>query len=251
MELIVIGTGSSGNAYLLRQGGESILLDAGVRWNEILKAIPGSISEIKGCLVTHEHKDHSKAVLDVAGHGIQTLMSEGTYEALAKENARIRLQNRIYRHHAGEYIQFHPFTIMPVKALHDASEPLAFIVRHDPTRETVLYATDTYALPNKYPNINHWLVECNYTVPKARELLDVPEKAPLFERLIRSHMSLERLCGSLAVNDLSKTRTIVLIHISNERGDSDLMEKTVHEATGIRTVAACNGMTIKLGSCPF
>ena len=251
MNLNVIGTGSSGNAYLLQQDGDSILLDAGLKWSEILKSVPGSISQIKACLVTHEHKDHSKAVLDVTGHGINVVMSNGTFEALTKENARYRLQNAIYRLSTGEVIHFPPFTVMSVKTLHDAAEPIGFIIRHDPTRETVLYATDTYALPNLYPNIHHWIIECNYTIPKARTLLESPEKAPLFERLIRSHMSLERLCGTLAANDLRKTRTIVLVHISDERGDSDLMQRTIYEATGIRTIAACNGMDIKLGCCPF
>ena len=251
MELKVIGTGSKGNAYLLQQGGESILLDAGLKWSEILSAIPGSISQIKGCLLTHEHQDHSKAVYDVAIHGIPVIMSPGTYEYLTEKNARLRLQNRLISLAEGEVIHFSTFTIMPVKALHDAEEPYAFLIRYDPTMETVLYATDTYDLPNAYPNVNHWLVECNYTMDKARTLLEEPEKAPLFERLIRSHMSLERLCKRLAPNDLTRTRTIVLIHISDERGDSDLMQNTVQRVTGIRTIAAYNGMEIKLGSCPF
>lgn len=251
MELKVIGTGSSGNAYLLRQGGDSILLDAGLKWKEILAAVPGSISQIKACLVTHEHQDHCKSVVDVVNHGIPTVMSYGTYEYIAGKNTSIRLLNKLIPLATEEARQFLPFTIMPVKTLHDASDPVGYIIRHEPTKETMLYATDTYDLPNRYPNINHWLIECNYTIPKARELLDSPEKAPLFERLIRSHLSLERLCKRLEMNDLSKTRTIVLIHISDERGDSELMQKTVQDQTGIRTIAACNGMTIKLGNCPF
>lgn len=251
MRLKVIGTGSSGNAYLLEQDGDVILLDAGVKWRKILDRSDDWIRNVSACLVTHEHLDHSKCVADVTGHGIPTVMSEGTKKTLLEKDRKIRHTNCIYTLSAGESITIQPFTIMAVKALHDAAEPLAFIVRHDPTRETALYATDTYALPNRYPGINHWLVECNYTIEKARELLEQPEKSPLFERLIRSHMSLERLCGSLMVNDLSKTRTIVLIHISNERGDSPLMQETVQKITGIKTIAACNGMNIELGDCPF
>ena len=64
-------------------------------------------------------------------------------------------------------------------------------------------------------------------------------------------MKLERLVDALKANDLSHTRTIVLIHISNDRGDSPLMEETIRRTTGIRTIAAKNGMEIKLGDCPF
>lgn len=79
----------------------------------------------------------------------------------------------------------------------DAEEPLAFLIRYEPTGETVLYATDTYKLPNRYPCINYWLVECNYTLEKVEALQDNPEHRFLFERLAKSHMSLERLCNAV------------------------------------------------------
>lgn len=245
----MIGTGSNGNAYVLQQGRDSLLLDAGLRWSDILKDLPNGLRGVKACLITHEHKDHCKAVPQLLKYGVPMVMSGGTWREISR--------NVSNPHHywqpvkEGEVRQYHPFTVMAVKAMHDAVEPMAFIIRHEGTGETVLYATDTYLLPNRYPGINHWLVECNYTTEKAEALLESPEKAPLYDRLIRSHMSLERLVTALKANDLRHTRTIVLIHISNERGDSPLMEETVRRATGIRTIAAKNGMDITLGECPF
>ncbi len=253
MELRVIGTGSSGNAYLLQQGNDSLLLEAGLRWQEILSSLPHGLRGIQACLVTHEHKDHCKSVSQTLRYGIETVMSAGTWDEIRKtdKQAGITTVNRPRLVKAGEAIHLPPFTVMAVQAMHDAAEPIAFLIRHDGTGETALYATDTYMLPNRYPGINHWLVECNYTMAKAEELLSSPEKAPLYDRLMRSHLSLERLVEALKANDLSHTRTIVLIHISNERGDSPLMQETVKRATGIRTIAAKNGMDITLGECPF
>ena len=34
-ELICLGSGSSGNCYLLKHDGKTLILDAGVRWREI------------------------------------------------------------------------------------------------------------------------------------------------------------------------------------------------------------------------
>ncbi len=253
MELKVIGTGSSGNAYLLQQGEDSLLLDAGLRWQTILAALPRGLRGVKACLVTHEHKDHSKAVDELLRRGVKVVMSGGTWNALETDYVKrcLTIFNWPKVVTAGEAIFFPPFTIVAAQAAHDAAEPLAYLIRHEGTKETILYATDTYVLPNRYPGINHWLVECNYTMAKAEELLDDPAKAPLYDRLMNSHMSLERLVEALKANDLSRTRTIVLIHISNERGDSPLMQDTVQRVTGVRTIAACNGMEIKLGSCPF
>ena len=249
MELKVIGTGSSGNAYLLQQGEDSLLLDAGLSWPVILKGLPHGLRGIRACLITHEHKDHCKAVPQLLRYGVHTVMSHGTWGEISKEGLnRVSALHTVF---AGRPLYFHPFVVMGVPAMHDAAEPLAFLIRCETTGETVLYATDTYMLPNRYPGINHWLVECNYTMDKAEALLSSPEKAPLYNRLMKSHLSLERLVAALEANDLSHTRTIVLIHISNERGDSPLMEMTVNRATGVRTIAAKNGMEIKLGECPF
>lgn len=253
MNLSVIGTGSAGNCYLLEADGDSLLLDAGMRWDVILSALPEGIRNVRGCLVTHEHKDHSKSVNQMLMRGIKVALSKRTWEAMnssSKFNA-LTAVNRLVFVSEGQSLQFSPFTVVAVKAMHDAAEPLAFLIRHDPTMETVLYATDTYMLPNRYPSINHWLVECNYTMEKAKTLLEEPEKAPLYNRLMESHMSLERLCTALEANDLRHTRTIVLIHISNDRGDSPLMQETVQRITGVRTIAAQNGTYIKLGECPF
>lgn len=254
MNLKVIGSGSAGNAYLLQQGGYSLLLEAGLNWQEILKELPDGLRGIRACLITHEHKDHCKSVSYPVRYGIRTLMSGGTLLEIQKTDRKMGMmavlpQVQIVK--AGDVVYTNPFTVMAVQAAHDAVEPLAFLIRHEGTGETVLYATDTYMLPNKYPGINHWLVECNYTTAKAEELLTKPKMAPLYERLMRSHLSLERLVQALKTNNLENTRTIVLIHISDERGDSDYMRETVQKATGVRTVAAVNGMNIQLGECPF
>ncbi len=263
MILKVIGTGSSGNCYLLQQGDDSLLLEAGLHWLEILTALPRGLRGIHACLLTHEHKDHSKSAIKMMKCGIKTVMSAGTWRAITGggdpldayiaqpvlRGMEILTGPVLVKH--GDAVTFPPFTVMAVKAMHDAAEPLAYLIRHDPTGETVLFATDTYLLPNRYPGINHWLVECNYIMEKAEALLETPAMAPLYDRLIRSHMSLGRLVASLKANDLSHTRTIVLIHISDERGDSPLMQETVRRETGIRTIAAKNGMEIQLGECPF
>ncbi len=248
MKLKVIGTGSSGNAYYLESKGDALLIEAGLRWNEILPALPNGLHDIRACLITHEHKDHCKAVDQVISHGIRTVMSPGTCDAIYGPripHTGIKLVS------VGDVIRFGPYTVMAVRAMHDAAEPLAFLIRHDYTGETVLYATDTYQLPNRYPGINYWLVECNYTMEKAETLLDTPEREMLYKRLMRSHMSMERLVDALRENDLSLTRTIVLLHISDERGDSPLMQETIARETGIRTIAAENGMEINLDTCPF
>lgn len=56
MLLRVVGSGSSGNSYVLISGnGESLILDCGCPYREILKAIDFKISAVSGVLISHEH----------------------------------------------------------------------------------------------------------------------------------------------------------------------------------------------------
>lgn len=51
-----IGTGSSGNSYALHDNnGKILLLDLGVSVKSIKKAINFRISDVVGCVVSHEH----------------------------------------------------------------------------------------------------------------------------------------------------------------------------------------------------
>ena len=101
--------------------------------------------------------------------------------------------------------------------------------------------------------MHYWIVECNYI----DEVIDGQQEdgeltAALRHRLKKSHMSLRRLLDALRANDLSKTRTIVLVHLSDERSDERAMVKAVKEVTGLEEViAAAAGMTIPLELNPF
>ena len=54
--LKVIGTGSSGNCYLLDCNGDKLLLDAGVPLTAIKKSINWDIRGIKGVVISHAHR---------------------------------------------------------------------------------------------------------------------------------------------------------------------------------------------------
>ena len=70
MELITIGSGSAGNAYALVTKEEILLLEAGLPYKEVQKAIDYRVSDIVGCLVSHEHSDHIGDGNEFAKHGI-------------------------------------------------------------------------------------------------------------------------------------------------------------------------------------
>lgn len=56
MLLKCVNTGSqNGNCYILENNTEALILDAGVRYKDVLKALDYNISKVTGILLTHEH----------------------------------------------------------------------------------------------------------------------------------------------------------------------------------------------------
>lgn len=251
MELQVIGTGSSGNCYALRAGGahgQALLLDAGLPVMKIVKAVKGWRSVI-GCLITHEHLDHAKSAEEIAKYGIRTYATQGTID----KTPRIGRLTQLNRAESLRSITLGDFTVMAFDTEHDAAEPVGWLIRYEPTGETALYATDTYYLRHTFPGVNYWIVECNYTESILQEHLEAGDLAEeLRGRLIKSHMSLRRLCDALEANDLTEARAIVLVHLSDERSDEKTMVETVKAVAGIDDVwAAETGKTYKLELTPF
>lgn len=55
MRLIVVGSGSSGNSYILSNEHEILVLECGISYKEIIKHIDYKPNRILSCLITHEH----------------------------------------------------------------------------------------------------------------------------------------------------------------------------------------------------
>lgn len=101
-------------------------------------------------------------------------------------------------------------------------------------REKLLFATDTYYIPNRFCGLNVIMVECNYSPELLRENIAkglVPESQR--PRLLQSHFGLQNVKDFLRANDLSQTRRIYLIHVSGRNGDKQLFEKEIRQLTGI------------------
>lgn len=55
MNLTIVGSGSSGNCYILENDNEALIIEAGVKFTEIKKVLNFSLSKVRGVLISHEH----------------------------------------------------------------------------------------------------------------------------------------------------------------------------------------------------
>mgnify|MGYP003178456827 FL=1 len=140
MKLKCIATGSTGNCYTLTSSnGETLLLDCGVPISEIKKGLDWNIKNVVGCVVTHQHGDHSKSVYDLRKIGIKVAtpyLSNDVYSLV-----------RLYFDHTRFRVIAFELTTKDGKWTHtnaDGSECpcYGYVISH-PEMGKLLYVTDT------------------------------------------------------------------------------------------------------------
>ena len=90
MELKVLGSSSSGNCYILDNGNEALIIEAGIRFLDVKKALGFQIRKVVGCLVTHQHNDHAKYIKSMADCGFYVLALPEVLEAKGVSGSRVK-----------------------------------------------------------------------------------------------------------------------------------------------------------------
>ena len=227
MEIKVLASGSSGNAYIISDGTTTLLLDAGIPLREIQIGTGFKVRRLSGAFVTHEHKDHSKAMKDLARIGVDIYASRGTMEACGLSGHRFHPVKALKELDVGT------FRVLPFDVEHDAAEPLGFLFTSLSSAEKLLYFTDTYFVRYRFPELTHIMAECNYTEQGVQDSV-AEGRVPLemVPRLVHSHMSLETLLDMLRANDMSTVRQIYLLHLSENNSEAQRMKEAVQRQTG-------------------
>lgn len=240
MKLKVLASGSKGNCYLLKSNDEILILECGISYKQILEGLSFNLEDVVGCLVTHEHKDHSKAIEKLNNNGIDVYASKGTFETLDIKNHRTKIIK------SEDILKIGNFTIMPFEVKHDAKEPLGFLINHKEIGN-LLFITDSYYCEYNFNNLNHILVECNYS----KNILDENIKdgvipISLRNRIVKSHFELKNVIEFLKSNDLRSLKNLVLLHLSNQNSDEDYFINEVAKNTGLVVEVAKKDLEVYL-----
>lgn len=230
MKFEALASSSAGNAYIVSDKDTRILLECGVSHTKLQKLSGFSLSEFQACLVTHEHKDHAKAVQDLISRGMVVYMSQGTAEALETDGVEL-IEDR-------SQFNIGSFDIVPFTTFHDAKEPLGFLIKSRIDGDVLAFATDTVNLRYKFPGLNILAIEANYD----KNILDRCERMPekVRHRITNSHMEIDTLCDYLRSLDLSQCREVHLLHLS---------DATSHEGHFINKVSRAVPPGVEVTAC--
>lgn len=225
-----MASSSNGNAYIVSDGQTRLLVECGVSYKKLKKLCGFDSAGVAGCLVSHEHKDHSKCAKDLIASGTMVYMSCGTAGALELENTEQ------IRH--GEQFEVGTLSVVPFTTYHDAREPLGFLIRSKLDGEVLVFAADTVNLGYQFPGVTILAVEANFDEAILDRSTHIPDKVK--DRIRKSHMEIEVLCRYLKTLDLSSCREIHLMHLSDATShEGHFIHKVQHAVPeGIR-VTAC------------
>jgi phosphoribosyl 1,2-cyclic phosphodiesterase len=219
VEVHSLASGSSGNSYLIKNGNQAVLLDAGLSGKRTLAALekiganPSSISAI---LVTHEHNDH------VAGAGIISrrlslpiYMTPGTWKGSGGKLGKIP-DDHIKLVDPDVSFVLGDLEITPIPVCHDAWEPVNYVFNTGKRRAVVL--TDTGCVTGAMLKV---LAQCDAMVLEANHDLEMLQTGPypwsLKQRVSGknghlSNLQAARLAAWLVIN--GKIKQVHLGHLS-------------------------------------
>lgn len=227
MDISILASSSKGNCTAVSDGQSTILLDAGISHKDILKGIAYDISSVKGCFITHEHRDHCKGADKLSTLGVNVYASAGTLSHLTLP------AHRAHTVKSGETVTAGSFSVYSFDVNHDADEPLGFVATSLKTGERLIYFTDTYYVKYKFRHLNYILGEINYSADVLKRNIEEGFVTEAFaQRLFRSHMSIETFTDYLQANDLSELKAVYILHMSDNNGDEKSFVDTVRGITG-------------------
>ena len=205
MRADILASGSDGNCTAIYSGDKILLLDCGKSAKWILQRLQGKLPN--AVLVTHEHGDHSKAVEQFLKRGVEIFLTAGTRKALGIEHYNLHTIK------AGDTFQIADCVVEVLPSIHDAAEPVNFIVADADDR--LLYITDTGAAPEVTGTFTKIFIEANYSEPVL--LANVELDARQRRRILMRHLSIEQAEYFVKHHHAAQ---VTPIHISHRHGDA-------------------------------
>lgn len=213
MEFHILASGSKGNSTFIYDDGIGILIDCGITRKQLLfklSKLGFQEENINYVLLTHDHYDHNKNI-SIFDQSI-CFCGKGCIKGIDKS------------HEINPYKVFKlaHYEIMPLSISHDATSPLAFVIKGK--TESILYMTDTGYVSQKnrqyLKNLNYYIIESNHDV----EMLMATNRPYFLKRRIQGDTGhLDNIYSARLMAEIidDKTKEIVLAHLSEEANSEE------------------------------
>ena len=241
MEIIVLASGSKGNATYIQTKNNKILLDAGISYLQIKNRLLSKgilLDKLDAILITHEHRDHISNVAALSKrYHIPVFGSELTWKNLPFYDDYLQNERHIFKYG----MEIGDIGLDFFRLSHDAIQPVGLVFAHKDTKIGI--ATDTGTItPSMYrklKNLDALVFEANHD----RAML-MRGSYPMFlkQRVASEFGHLSNTQAAMALTELigEKTKHIILAHLSDKNNTPYLALKTVTDilnANGVLSTA--------------
>lgn len=243
------GSGSSGNSCYLGSRAGGIIIDAGVRAEEIERGLAAngvSISHVKGVLLTHDHADHVKYVYALLRNN-RHLKLFCTNRVLNGMLRRHSISKRIKEYHIPIFKEI-PFKMLDFEITafdvpHDGTDNMGFSVEFDSRRFVI--ATDLGEVTDRaryyMSRATYLMIEANYDAHMLR-MGRYPEY--LKARIAGKSGHLDNLQTATFLTEIINPglNHIFLCHLSQDNNTPQIALKTVRDFLEKRGLKVGNAM---------
>lgn len=177
MRFVILGSGSSGNAAVVECGGLRLMVDAGLSAKQLtlrLAQVGIDAAALDGILLTHEHGDHVRGLkVFLKQNPLPVFATAGTAQ-LVRETGIAGGQWKVFE--AGRAFAIGATTIESFPTLHDAVDPVGFVIHHQAKRLGLVSDAGfvTPAMTATLRGLHGLFVEANYD----DDLLEADTKRP-------------------------------------------------------------------------
>ncbi len=251
-QITVLASGSKGNAILIHDEIGGVLIDAGLRYNEMLKRLKDARIKpeiIKAVCVTHAHSDHV-AELERIVHkfNIAVYISEPACQWIIDYKIPRKQLNTF---NAGDCFFVGSYNIQPFSVSHDADGTTGFTITSKHSRVGI--ATDLGIADDSVigalKGCNTIMLESNYD----ESLLRQSSRPQVLKNRIsgdKGHLSNKQCAEALQKIVTPDTTNIVLCHLSQRCNKPELALETARNALpediGVKVYSACQDEILTL-----
>ncbi len=237
MKIVVLASGSKGNATYIETDNTKILIDAGISFLQIRNRLAMRniiLDKLDAIVVTHEHTDHIKYLTSIATKTSACVyINKVTYlEAnrrlsggLTNINVKLTEINTKY--------QINDIALVPIRLSHDVEVCCGYLFKELVSGNvTYGYITDTGYIPDEYLKLISTLqvisLESNHDI----DMLKYSKRPwPLIQRILsdNGHLSNVQCCNYLKMFNYEHVKNVILSHISDECNTEELVLKEINK----------------------
>jgi|TARA_B110000971_G_scaffold189259_1_gene199504 phosphoribosyl 1,2-cyclic phosphodiesterase len=251
MRLCSLGSGSSGNSFIVQDDSTTLLVDCGFGLSETVTRLDRyglKPDQLNGILLTHEHEDHVKGAFSFSNkYNIPIYLSHGTFKMCKKRiNENYDINFNIIS--GAKSFIINDIEVTPIPVPHDAREPFQY--KFESNLKSIAIITDlgfiTNHLIKSLKDIKGLVIEFNHD---KNMLLDSDYPQSLKDRVSGMYGHLENMESIKLLKSINhrNIKWIAAAHLSEKNNDENLVKRLISDATmkedgSIKVIDQMNGI---------